>query len=77
MSEVVIHKETGALAIVTPVYIRTTLMESNADNIVCVELGINIEAYQDVGFAFENQHGVVVLLPRNVIEKNFEVIGEF
>jgi len=78
MTEVWMHKETGDLALVTPAFFerRASKFDKSKDQNIYKMYDIDIVAYEEVGFAFENEYKCMFLLSPKV-KKYFEVLGEF
>lgn len=70
MTEVWMNRKTGQLVLVTPIYMsrKTINMETDYD--------ISIDMFEEIGLSFENEYGVMIILPHEV-RKHFEILGEF
>jgi len=71
MTEVLMHKKTGELALATPVYIPM-----DYEDMTFVEHQFTMGGFEQIGFMFENSHKVYAVLPFKAKDE-FEVIGTF
>lgn len=64
------HKKTGELAIVRRVWLEADLPGPDESHSFKIRIDVGIQSW-----AFQNKHGVVLLLPTN-IQDQFEDLGE-